>query len=84
MTLTLNLPPEAEQRLREKAAREGQDAETIAIAVLVEALEWEARDSAEAVRGVQRGLDDFAAGRCRPFREFAEEQRRKYDLPPGT
>ena len=84
MTLTLNLPPEAEQRLREKAAREGQDAAVIATKVLVEALEWEARDSAEAVRGIQRGLDDFAAGRFRPFSEFAEEQRRKYHLPPDA
>lgn len=82
MTLTLNLPPEAEQRLREKAEREGQDAETVAVSVLVEALEWEDRDSAEAVRGIQRGLDDFAAGRFRPFSEFAAEQRRKYNLPP--
>jgi predicted transcriptional regulator len=81
MTLTITLPPEAEQQLRERAAREGQDAETVAAAVLVEALAWEARDSAEAIRGIQRGLDDFAAGRFRPFQEFAEEQRRKYDLP---
>jgi predicted transcriptional regulator len=82
MSFTIILPPEAEQKLRERAAREGQDAETLAATVLVEALEWEARDSAEAVLGIQRGLDDFAAGRFRPFTEFAEEQRRKYYLPP--
>jgi len=81
MTLTITLPAEAEQRLRERAAREGQDAETIAAAVLVEALEWESHDSAEAIRGIQRGLDDFAAGRFRPFQEFAEEQRGKHHVP---
>jgi predicted transcriptional regulator len=80
MTLTITLPPEAEQELRERAAREGQTPETIAAAVLAEALEWTAQDSAEAVAGIQRGVDDFANGRCRPFQEFAEEQRQKYGL----
>lgn len=81
MTLTITLPPEAEQELRDRAAREGQDPETIAAAVLVEALEWTAQDSAEAIAGIQQGLDDFAAGRFRLFKEFAEERRRKYHLP---
>jgi predicted transcriptional regulator len=31
--------------------------------------------------GIERGLDDFEAGRFRSFEEFAEEQRRQYDLP---
>ena len=81
MTLIINLPQEAEQRLREKAAREGQDAETVAAAVLIEALGWEAGEPAEAIEGIQRGLDQFAAGRSRPFVEFAEEQRRRHGLP---
>lgn len=81
MTLTITLPPELEKRLRERAAREEQDAETIATAVLVDALEWEAQDSAEAIQGIQQGLDDFASGRFRPFNEFAVEQRRKHELP---
>jgi predicted transcriptional regulator len=81
MSLTITLPPETERRLRERAAVEGQDVESLAATVLVEALEWQARDSEDAVRGIQRGLDDFAAGRSRSFREFAEEQRRKYALP---
>jgi len=80
MTLHIELPPEAEQRLREKAAREGQDTAAVAATVLVQALEWEAQDRAEAIEGIQRGLDDFAAGRSRPFSEFAEEQRRKHRL----
>ena len=81
MIITINLPPDAEQRLREKAARQGQDAETVAAAVLIEALEWDAQDRAEAIEGVQRGLEDFQAGRYRSFNEFAAEQRRKYNLP---
>ena len=31
--------------------------------------------------GIRRGLDAAAAGRLRPFSEFAAEQRAQYDLP---
>ncbi|MCC2668182.1 MAG: hypothetical protein K0Q72_653 [Armatimonadetes bacterium] len=75
MTLVITLPPEVAQRLRERAAREGRDAETIAVATLVEALEREFLNNAEAVQGIQRGLGDFAAGRYRPFNDFVKEQR---------
>ena len=81
MSLTINLPPEVEVRLREKAALEGRDAEATVVAVLIDALESEAQDRTAAIRGIQRGLDDFAAGRFRSFTEFADEQVRKYGLP---
>jgi hypothetical protein len=42
---------------------------------------WEAQDSEEAIVGIQRGLDDFEAGRFRSFDLFEQEQRQKYDLP---
>lgn len=80
MTLTIQLSPDAEQLLREKAEREGAPAETLAAAALTQWLEWETQDAAEASAGIQRGLDDFAAGRSRPFEAFAEAQRRKYSL----
>jgi predicted transcriptional regulator len=80
MTLTIELPPEAERRLREKADRQGEPVETVAAATLAEALEWEAQETAEAVEGIRRGLDDFEAGRCRSFQPFADEQRRKHQL----
>jgi hypothetical protein len=41
----------------------------VAAAILADALEWESRDVAEAVAGIQRGLDDFEAGHW-PFREL--------------
>jgi predicted transcriptional regulator len=81
MVITIDLPPDVEARLREKAARQGEDAASVAAKVLAGALEWEAQDSEVAVEGIQRGLDDFEAGRARLFSEFAEEQRRKYGLP---
>jgi predicted transcriptional regulator len=81
MTIVISLSPEAEAQLREKAAQSGQDVSTIAAQILANALEWEAQDSQKAIEGIQRGLDDFEAGRFRSFAEFAEAQRRKYNLP---
>jgi predicted transcriptional regulator len=81
MTIVISLSPELEARLREKAARQGQDVSLVAAELLASVLEWEAQDSQEAIEGIQRGLDDFEAGRFRSFDKFAEEQRRKYNLP---
>ncbi|WP_026733508.1 hypothetical protein [Fischerella sp. PCC 9605] len=81
MTIVISLSPEVEARLREKAARQGQDVSLVAAELLASVLEWEAQDSQEAIEGIQRGLDDFEAGRFLSFDEFAEQQRRKYNLP---
>ena len=81
MALTITLPPDVEQILRERAAREGLDVEAIATATLVRALAWEAQDSGEVIQRIHRGLDDFAAGRYRSLKDFAREQRQKYRLP---
>jgi len=84
MTIVISLSPEVEARLREKAAQSGQDVSIVAAQMLASVLEWEAQDSQEAIEGIQRGLDDFEAGRFRSFDEFAEEQRRKYNLPTDS
>jgi predicted transcriptional regulator len=84
MTITVTLSPETEAKLLEKAARQGKDVATVAAELLASVLEWEAQDYEDAVEGVQRGLDDFEAGRFRSFEEFAEEQRRKYGLPTNS
>ena len=83
MTITINLAPEEEAKLYRKAAREGQSAEAIARDALIEALEWDAQDRAEAVEGIKRGLADFEQDRSRRFSEFEAEQRVKYSLPLG-
>ena len=80
MTLTIELSPDAERRLHEKAIQQGEAIEAVAAAILADALEWEAQETAEAVEGIRRGLEDFEAGRWRPFDEFADEQRRKHQL----
>ncbi len=81
MTIVVTLSPALEEQLRAKAIRQGQDINLVATELFAIAIESEAQDSAEAIEGIQQGLNDFAAGKCRSFNEFAAEQRRKYDLP---
>ncbi|RCJ39195.1 hypothetical protein A6770_12200 [Nostoc minutum NIES-26] len=83
MTIVVTLSPELEALLRDKAARQGQDVSVVASELLANILQRETQDSEEAIKGIQQGLDDFEAGRFRSFQEFAEEQRRKYNLPTG-
>ena len=80
MSIVVTLSPEFEALLRDKAARQGQDINLFASALLASVLEWEVQDSEEAVKGIQQGLNDFEADRFRSFHEFAEEQRRKHNL----
>jgi hypothetical protein len=37
-------------------------------------------DHLETIAGIQQGLDDFDAGRFRPFDDFAQEMRQRYNL----
>ncbi|MEH1897814.1 MAG: hypothetical protein V7K94_21430 [Nostoc sp.] len=81
MAIVVSLSPELEARLREKAAQQGQDVSFVAAQLLEAVLEWEVQDSEAAIKGIQQGLEDFEAGRFRSFDDFADEQRRKYNLP---
>jgi len=81
MPIVVNLRPELEALLHDKALRHGQDINFVASELLSKILEWEAQDSEEAIKGIQKGLDDFETGRYRSFSEFAEQQHLKYSLP---
>jgi predicted transcriptional regulator len=81
MTIVVTLSPELEQQLREKAIRQGQDVNLVAAELLKNILKEEAQDSVEAIKGIQQGLDDFSSGKFRSFDEYANEQRRKHNLP---
>lgn len=80
MSIVVTLSPELEALLRDKAAQQGQDVSFVAAELLASILEWEKQDSVEAIQGIQKGLDDFKAGRFRAFQEFTEEQRHKHNL----
>ena len=73
--MTITISTETEAMLREKAERDGQDINEIADILLAAALEWEAQDRAEAIAGIQRGLEASAAGRVRPAAEVFAEMR---------
>jgi predicted transcriptional regulator len=81
MAIAISLTPELEARLREKATQQGKDISLVVAELLKNILDWELEDSQAAIQGIQQGLDDFEAGRFRSFDDFAEEQRRKYNLP---
>jgi predicted transcriptional regulator len=84
MAIVVSLSPELEARLREKAAQQGQDISFVAAELLENILDWELQDSEAAIKGIQQGLEDFEAGRFRSFDDFANEQRRKYNLPADS
>ncbi len=81
--MTITLSPEAEARLNEKSRRDGKDVNAVADALILAALDWEARDQAEAIEGVRRGDQAAAEGRERPLAEFFAEQRAKHGFPPS-
>jgi predicted transcriptional regulator len=80
MSIVVTLSPELEEQLREKAIRQGQDINLVATELLASVLEQEAQDSAEAIVGIQQGLDEFDAGKFRSLNEYAAEQHQKYNL----
>ncbi len=84
MAIVVNLSPELEVLLRDRAAQRGQDVDFVVSELLSSVLEWEEQDSEEAIKGIQQGLDDFEEGRCRSFQDFADEQRHKYNLPADS
>jgi predicted transcriptional regulator len=81
MSITLDLAPEIEAALREKAHREGRDAASVAGALVAEALTWEVQDRAEAIEGIRRGLEASAEGRVTPLSDVIAEARRRHGFP---
>jgi plasmid stability protein len=84
MSIVINLPPELEALLRSRAAQQEQDVDLFTSALLVNLFEQEKQEIEDALQGIQQSSEDFEAGRYRSFQEFAEEQRRKYNLPTDS
>lgn len=84
--MTITLTPETEMRLRERAKRDGRDANDLASALLAEALADDPDDltddeTAQIRAGIRRGLADCEAGRAKPAAEWAAQVRREFSLP---
>ena len=84
MSIVVTLNPKLEALLHSRASKQGQDVNFIASELLASILDWEEKDSEEAIKGIQKGLDDFDSGRFRSFQDFAEEKRHKYNLSANS
>lgn len=82
--MTISLSPETEARLRERAERDGRDVDAVADALLSFALEWEVQDRAEAIAGIQRGIEASEAGRVRPAADVFAQMRARLSSVPET
>ena len=79
--MSITLDPELEERVRQSAMETGNALEDEVASLLKECLTWRERDRQEAIEGIQRGLDDVAAGRVRPIAETFAAIEQKYGLP---
>lgn len=69
--MTLTLTPDTEARLRSVAAQRGLPPEKTIDILLAEA----DTDFQEAIAGIQRGMDDFAAGRWIPLNDYEAQSQ---------
>jgi predicted transcriptional regulator len=78
--MELQLSPERQAQLNDYANRLGQDPSVVLDEIVADALDWERRDSEEAVEGIRRGYADFKAGRVRSVADSFAEVREKHGL----
>ena len=76
--MTITLKPETEEKLRQTAEWEGQDADTFADALLAEVLAQREREFTEDIAAVQEAWAAIPKGRFRPAAEFFAEHRKRY------
>ncbi len=81
MSITINLSPEIEAILAKKAVTQQQEISQLASELLTNLLTWQQQEQEEAIKGISKGLEDFAMGKFRSFEEFAEEKRQQHNLP---
>jgi predicted transcriptional regulator len=80
MSITLELPPQVETLLRQRAEATGQDIHHIAIAILTLGLSHNDEDFLATMAGIQQGLDDFEQGRFSSLEDFIAEQTEKHGV----
>lgn len=80
MTITINLRPEIETQLTQKATKQGKNISEIATEIITNAIELELQNYQETIEGITQGLEYFETGNFRSFEEFTNEQCRKYNL----
>ena len=84
MSIILDLPPQIETLLRQRAETTGQDIRQLAIAFLTLGLSMDDEEFFESIEGIQRGLNDFEQGRFSSLESFVAEQNQKHGLSLET
>jgi predicted transcriptional regulator len=79
--MTITISADLEARLREKATQEGKAVDEVVEALLAAALDWEAVEQADAVAGIQRGIEASAAGRVRSLSQVIVDARQRHGFP---
>lgn len=84
--MAITLTPETETRLRQRAEREGQDADAFADAILADVLaddpdELTAEEVTEIRAGIRRGLEAASTGRVKPLSQAVAEARQRHGFP---
>ncbi len=84
--MAITLKPETEEKLRQTAQWEGQDADTLADALLAEVLAQRQREYTEDIAAVQEAWVAVREGRERPYQEFLADHRRRFpdSVPKNT
>jgi hypothetical protein len=80
MSITLDLPPQLESLLRQRAKTTGQDLSQFTLAVLTLGLSLDDQDFFDAIAGIQLGLDNFEQGQFSSLEDFVAEQNQKHGL----
>jgi hypothetical protein len=80
MSITLDLPPQLEALLRQRADTTGQNLSQFTLAVLTLGLSLDDQDFFDSIAGIQRGLDDFEQGQFSSLEDFVVDQNQKYGL----
>jgi hypothetical protein len=70
MSITLDLPPQIETLLRQRAESTGQDIGQIAISILTYGLSLNDEDFFETLNGIQRSLNDFEQGQFSSLEDY--------------
>lgn len=79
--MAITLKPETEEKLRQRAQWEGQDADALADALLADVLAQREREFSEDITSVQEAWGAIRQGRERPFTEFMADHRRRHPDP---
>jgi predicted transcriptional regulator len=80
MTITINLRPEIETQLTEKATKQGKDISEIVTEIITRAMELELQDYQETMKSITQGLKDFEVGNfpsCEDFTQITKTNGQK-------